>query len=106
MTAIARILRTLSRGMELRPLTPSIPKPMTLGMERTLTRKTMWIRVRALFRIGIFWLKNSLWRLRNLVCLSFLYHPPGLTGIFVLRQSFYLGQLSTYPPPFRNKDKK
>src|SRR6266581_6374216 len=73
MTAIARILRTLSREMELRLLTPSIPKPMTSVMERTLTRKTMWIHMRALFRIGIFWLKNSLWRRRNLVSLSILY---------------------------------
>ena len=36
------------------------PELMASGMERTSTWRAMWIRVRELFRIGTFWLKNSL----------------------------------------------
>src|SRR6266850_1780884 len=70
---IMRTLKTPSREMQLTLPTLSTPKLMTSEMERTLTWKAMWIRVRELFRIGIFWLKNSLWRPRNLVSLSILH---------------------------------
>jgi hypothetical protein len=41
MKAITGILKTLSRGMQLRLPTPSAPKLMTSGTERTLTWKAM-----------------------------------------------------------------
>jgi len=53
------------RGMQSRLQTLSILEPMTLVTERMLTRKAMWIRVRALLLIGIL-------LLRNLVSLSLL----------------------------------
>src|SRR4029077_11377413 len=51
--------------MQSRLQTLSILEPMTLVMERTLTRKAMWIRVRAMLWIGIL-------SLRNLVSLGLL----------------------------------
>ena len=60
-------------GMQLRLLIPSILRRMTSGIERTLTWKTMQICMRALFQIGMFWPRNSLWRLRDLVSLSMPY---------------------------------
>src|SRR6266852_6685798 len=70
--AMTRLMEILLKGTQLRLPTPLITKLMTSGMERTLPW-VMWIHVRALFRIGISWPKNSLWRPRNLVSLSILY---------------------------------
>jgi hypothetical protein len=89
--AMTRILKVLSKEMQLRLPTMLIMKLVTSGMERTLMWKVMQIRVRALFWIGISWPKNSLWRLRNLISFGILYCIPhdSLT-FFMLRQIFYL----------------
>jgi hypothetical protein len=64
-----RILKVLLKGIQLRLMTILIIKLMTSGMEKTLT----WIPMRALFWVGISWLKDSLWRLRNFISLGILY---------------------------------
>src|SRR5260221_3158323 len=69
---MTRILKVLSKGIQLRLVTMLFTKLMTSGMERTLT----WIPVRALFRVGISWAKISLWRPRNFVSLGILYCIP------------------------------
>src|SRR5258708_12506054 len=69
---IMRILKVLSKGMQLRLVTTLFTKLMTSGMERILT----WIPVRALFQVGISWVKISLWRPRNFISLGILYCIP------------------------------
>src|SRR5258707_12384369 len=69
---MTRILKVLSKGMQLRLATMLFMKLMTSEMERTLT----WIPMRALFRVGISWAKISLWRPRNFVSFSILYCIP------------------------------
>src|SRR5258708_14739172 len=69
---MTRILKVLSKGMQLRLVTMLFTKLMTSGMERTLT----WIPVRALFRVGISWAKISWCRPRNFVSFGILYCIP------------------------------
>src|SRR5260370_36789362 len=58
--------------MQVRLVTILFKKLMTSGMERTLT----WIPVRALFQVGISWVKVLLWRPRNFISLGILYCIP------------------------------
>src|SRR5258708_24531644 len=74
-----RILKVLLKGMQLRLVTMLFTKLMTSGMERTLT----WIPVRALFWVGIFWVKISLWRPRNFISLGILYCIPCDSLVFL-----------------------
>jgi hypothetical protein len=71
--AMVRILKMPLRRKQLRLQTLSILKLLTLRLERMLTWEAIWVHMGALFQIGIFLLKTSLWKLRNLVSLSVLY---------------------------------
>src|SRR5260370_42143765 len=69
---MTRILKVLSKGMQLRLATTLFIKLMTSGLERTFTCSPL----RALVRIGISWAKISLWGPRNFVSLGILYCVP------------------------------
>jgi len=82
MKTMTGILKTLLRRMQLMP-TQSIPELVTSGMKRTSMWKAKWIRARASSRFGIFWLKSSSWRQRNLVSLRILYWILGDSPAFL-----------------------
>ena len=92
--AMTRVPKVLSKGIQLR-LPTLITTLVTAKTERALLWKVMRIHVRAWFRIGISWPKNSLWRPRNLVTLGIFYNICSLIGNWPYARGITLLQFPT-----------
>jgi len=107
MKAITRILKMLLRGMQLGLLTLLVVELATCGMERILTQRRKRTPVGTSSHIGIFWLKTSLQRPRNLVSLRILYCILHDSLVFLgSSHIFYLGLQSGYLVSICNEDQK